>query len=105
MRFVVRHQLWLVGAARVKRFFASATTLSSMTSRRSIILAGAAGCGKTTVGQILAKRLNRQWIDVDDHVLERSWRQPVANKLAALGDKGFLAAESQATLQFQVPEA
>ena len=33
------------------------SSLSSMTSRRSIILAGAAGCGKTTVGKIIAQRL------------------------------------------------
>eukprot|EP00474_Spongospora_subterranea_P009105 CRZ09563.1 hypothetical protein [Spongospora subterranea] len=80
------------------------STMASLSSRCSIILAGSPGSGKTTVGKILAQRLSRVWVDIDDHVLEPVWKTSVAEKLATLGDNGFLLAESEATCQFTIPK-
>ena len=43
---------------------------------RNIILVGMPGCGKTTVGKILAKKLSRELIDADDHLTQKEGRTP-----------------------------
>lgn len=42
---------------------------------------GSPGAGKTTVGRILAHRLGRKVVDVDDDVLETVWGMSVADKV------------------------
>ena len=42
---------------------------------------GSPGAGKTTVGRILANRLGRKVVDVDDDVLETVWGMSVADKV------------------------
>jgi gluconokinase len=40
--------------------------MKSASSRRSIVIAGVSGCGKTTVGRALAERLGIPFLDADD---------------------------------------
>ncbi|KAF7649205.1 hypothetical protein LDENG_00145420 [Lucifuga dentata] len=61
---------------------------------------GPPGAGKTTVGRIVAHRLGLPVIDVDDDVLEVTWKMPVAAKLAAVGGEGFLEEEGNALCNF-----
>ncbi|XP_062848082.1 threonine synthase-like 1 [Trichomycterus rosablanca] len=61
---------------------------------------GAPGAGKTSVGRILADKLGKPVIDIDDDVLEKTWGIPVAEKLANVGDKAFLQEEGQAVCNF-----
>ncbi|KAM6953386.1 threonine synthase-like 1 [Aplochiton taeniatus] len=61
---------------------------------------GLPGAGKTTVGRILAQRLGLPVIDVDDDILERTWKMAVSEKLAAVGGVRFLEEEGQATCLF-----
>jgi len=46
-----------------------------------LLLLGPPGSGKTSLGKLLADRLNYKWVDVDDHVLEPEWRCSVSEKL------------------------
>ncbi|PFX21328.1 Threonine synthase-like 1 [Stylophora pistillata] len=66
----------------------------------NIILMGSPGAGKTSVGRILGRYLQREVIDIDDDVLEKVWRMTVAEKLSQVGSDGFVEVEGQALLQF-----
>ncbi|KAM3860600.1 threonine synthase-like 1 [Diretmus argenteus] len=61
---------------------------------------GPPGAGKTTVGRIVARRLGLPVIDVDDDVLEATWKMPVAAKLTAVGGDRFLEEEGEALCNF-----
>ncbi|KAM9337059.1 threonine synthase-like 1 [Symphorus nematophorus] len=61
---------------------------------------GPPGAGKTTVGRIVAHRLGLPVVDVDDDVLEMTWKMPVAAKLAAVGGERFLEEEGEALCNF-----
>ncbi|KAM6908409.1 threonine synthase-like 1 [Lycodopsis pacificus] len=67
---------------------------------QNILLMGAPGAGKTTVGRIVAHRLGLPAVDVDDDILETTWKMPVAAKLAAVGGERFLEEEGQALCNF-----
>lgn len=38
---------------------------------KSIYLCGFMGCGKTTVGKVLAKRMDMQFVDLDEYLIEQ----------------------------------
>ena len=63
-----------------------------------VILLGLPGCGKTTVGQYLAKALGYKWIDIDDHILEPVWNCKVSEKLSELGSFKFIEEEGKLLL-------
>lgn len=71
-------------------------TKASLLGEKNILLMGPPGAGKTTVGRIVAHRLGLPVVDVDDDVLETTWKMPVAAKLAAVGGERFLEEEGQA---------
>ncbi|KAM7390181.1 hypothetical protein PAMA_008384 [Pampus argenteus] len=76
------------------------STKASPLGDKNILLMGPPGAGKTTVGRIVAHRLGLPVIDVDDNVLETTWKMPVAAKLAAIGGERFLEEEGQALCNF-----
>ncbi|XP_041670677.1 threonine synthase-like 1 [Cheilinus undulatus] len=76
------------------------STKASQLRDKNILLMGPPGAGKTTVGRIVAHRLGLPAIDVDDDVLETTWKMPVAAKLAAVGGERFLEEEGQALCNF-----
>ena len=39
-----------------------------MESKKNIVLLGMMGSGKTTLGKIISKKLNRKFIDVDNEI-------------------------------------
>lgn len=52
------------------------------------------------MGRIVAHRLGLSAVDIDDDVLEATWKTPVAAKLAAVGRERFLEEEGQALCNF-----
>ena len=61
--------------------------------RRPIFLVGFMGAGKTTVGKVLAARLNFAFVDLDDAIEERMGMS-VQSVFARLGEAEFRRAES-----------
>lgn len=76
------------------------STKASLMGDQNILLMGSPGAGKTTVGRIVAHRLGLCAVDIDDDVLEKTWRMPVATKLASLGGQRFLEEEGQVLCNF-----
>jgi shikimate kinase len=59
----------------------------------AIFLCGAPGCGKTTVGRLLARSLARPFVDIDHAIVAREGR-PIAQIFAESGEPAFRAIES-----------
>ncbi len=64
-----------------------------MHSDRNISLIGMMGCGKTTVGEILAKKLNMNYIDVDEYI-ETKTSQTI-EQLFSHGEEYFRKIETE----------
>ena len=60
----------------------------------NIILVGMPGSGKTTVGRLVAERLNRPFIDTDEEIVKRAGR-PIPEIFARDGEDGFRRIESE----------
>ena len=63
----------------------------------NIILIGMPGCGKSTVGQLLAQKLGKTFVDADQQLIE-TFGQDIPSIFAAEGELGFRLKET-ATLQ------
>ena len=63
-----------------------------------IYLAGFMGCGKTTVGRLLAARWKWDFVDLDDET-ERKSGMKIADVFEQLGEPAFRAMERQALLE------
>ena len=60
----------------------------------NIVLIGMPGCGKSTVGKLLAKKLNRQFVDADAQIAENAGMS-IPEIFETMGEIGFRAIESQ----------
>jgi shikimate kinase len=63
-------------------------------SRTNIILTGFMGCGKTTVGRLLAEELDYDFTDTDQLIEER-FKMTVPEIFATKGEKAFREMESE----------
>ena len=70
----------------------------SVGSTRPIVLVGAPGSGKSTVGKLLAARLGREFIDVDSVIEERAGK-PISEIFVDEGEPAFRATEEAVTLE------
>lgn len=61
---------------------------------KNIVLIGMPGTGKSTVGQVLARRLHAAFLDVDDLIRQESGK-PLPELLRTDGLEEFLAVEEQ----------
>lgn len=64
----------------------------------SIVLIGAPGAGKSTVGKRLARKLGKTFVDVDQRIEEVEGK-PVSEIFADEGESYFRALEQEATLE------
>lgn len=66
---------------------------------KSIVLIGFMGVGKTTVGQLLADKLNRSFIDIDEEI-EREYQMPTTEIFKTIGEKKFREKEKETVIYF-----
>ncbi|MDE6028844.1 MAG: hypothetical protein K2F90_00805 [Clostridiales bacterium] len=62
------------------------------TEKRNIVLVGMSGCGKTTIGKLLAARLGKSFVDTDEQMVS-AFGKPIAQTFAEDGEAAFRAAE------------
>lgn len=62
----------------------------------NIVLIGLMGCGKTTVGRLIARKLGWDFIDTDSLIVETAGGRSVADLFAAEGEPAFRQRESTA---------
>lgn len=74
------------------------STSSRAGGQRPVVLVGAPGAGKSTVGKLLAAELGRDFIDVDAVIEERAGK-PIAEIFVDEGEPAFRALEEGATLE------
>ena len=60
----------------------------------NIILIGMPGCGKSTVGQALAQKLGKKFVDADAAIIEKAGK-PIPEIFAESGEVGFRAIETE----------
>lgn len=65
----------------------------------NVLLVGPRGCGKTTVGRLLAERTGLQFVDLDERTLARLGADSVHSAWASQGESQWRKAEYEALLQ------
>lgn len=63
-------------------------TVRQNTENKNIIFIGFMGAGKTTVGKLVAEKLNRQFIDTDE-LIEEEFKMPPSQIFKVYGEKVF----------------
>ena len=61
---------------------------------RNVVLIGMPGCGKSTIGRILAQRLGKEFLDLDRLISQRAGK-PIPEIFAQEGEEAFRALESE----------
>jgi 3-dehydroquinate synthase len=70
---------------------------------KNIIITGFMGTGKTTIGRLLAQRLDRPFVDMDEQI-EANFGKPIPQIFADEGEGAFRIAEAQLCAQFAQAE-
>lgn len=65
-----------------------------LSSKENIVLIGMPGSGKTTVGKILKKMLDRPLIDTDELIIEETGKQ-ISDIFSEIGEEGFREIEEK----------
>lgn len=72
--------------------------------KRSIYLCGFMGCGKSTVGLMLAKKLGKRYVDLDSYITEKE-KMSISQIFEKYGEKYFRQRESQALAELKSANA
>ena len=65
-----------------------------VSNKRNIVLTGMPGSGKSTIGKVLAEKLNREFIDTDSLIIEKTGRE-ISDIFATDGEAEFRRIESE----------
>ena len=63
-------------------------------SKENIVLSGMPGCGKSTIGKMLAEKLHRPFIDLDDEIVKMAGK-PITEIFAEGGESHFRNIETE----------
>ena len=66
--------------------------------KKSLVLTGMMGAGKSTIGRLVAKRLNVRFIDIDK-IIEKSEKKSIKRIFDDDGEKYFREIEEKITLK------
>ncbi|MCR6109563.1 shikimate kinase [Bacillus sp. A301a_S52] len=66
---------------------------------KSIVLIGFMGVGKTTIGQLVAEKLSRYFIDIDKEI-EDEYGMPITDIFTKMGEKVFREKEKEVIMNF-----
>ena len=80
--------------ARIRRI-----TAALRKEQLNVVLVGMPSCGKSTLGRLLAKRLGRTFVDLDEEIVKADGRS-IPDIFAAEGEEGFRRRESEQTARF-----
>lgn len=69
-------------------------SVSPFPATKNIVLTGFMGTGKTTVGRLLAERLDRRFVDMDE-LIEAHFQKPIPQIFAEEGEPAFRVLEAQ----------
>ena len=61
---------------------------------KNIVFIGFMGAGKTTVGRLVAKKLYRDFIDIDEEI-EKEYKMSIPNIFAEIGEQAFREKEKE----------
>ena len=70
-----------------------------MKLKKNLVLLGMMGCGKSTIGRLLAKKMNFRFIDIDTKI-EKKTNIKIAEIFKKNGEDFFRKLEQKTTLQF-----
>lgn len=62
--------------------------------KQNIVLVGMSGCGKTTIGKLLAERLDKSFVDTDEQLI-KIFNKPIPEVFRDDGEEVFRAAERE----------
>ncbi len=68
-----------------------------MKSKKNLVLVGMMGCGKSTVGSLISKKLNLKFIDIDN-VIENEAKMKISEIFQKKGENFFRNLEEKITL-------
>lgn len=74
-------------------------TNNQFNNKKSITLIGFMGAGKTTIGHLLAEKLNRPFIDTDEKI-EEQFGMPPSEIFATYGEQNFRKKEQEIVLTY-----
>lgn len=66
---------------------------------KSLVFIGFMGVGKTTVAKLVAKKLYRDFIDIDEEI-EKEFQMPITKIFEELGEKKFREKEREMVLHY-----
>lgn len=73
--------------------------VQTLSAEKSIVFIGFMGVGKTTIGSLVAKKLHRPFIDIDEEI-EKKYNMSINEIFATHGEKGFREIEKQTIRSF-----
>lgn len=72
--------------------------MTELSAKPAVVLVGPMAVGKSTVGPILARKLRRDFIDVDEQIVEETGRE-ISDIFATDGEQAFREIELAVTLR------
>ena len=60
----------------------------------NVVLIGMPGCGKSTVGKLLANQLEKTFVDADQEIIKKA-NMPIPDIFATMGEAGFRKIETE----------